>query len=50
MAPEHRPQGVGIARKLVAELESLVADGLALGQRGFERRLASQRGEIVVGP
>jgi hypothetical protein len=50
MAGQHCAQRVRLARKLVAELEAFVADRLAFGERRLERRLASQRGEVVVRP
>ena len=47
---QHRGQRLGFARKLVAELEALVADRLAFGERDLERRLAAERGQVVVAP
>ena|SRR5436190_570006 len=47
---ENLAQGIRLARKLVAELEPLVADGPAFGQRDLERRLAAQRGQVIVAP
>src|SRR5437660_4061186 len=47
---EHRAQRGRFARELVAELETLVTDRLALGQRYLERYLAAEPGDIVVGP
>ena len=49
-ARQHRAQRLRLARKLVAELEALVADRLAFGQRRFERRLAAERRQVVVAP
>ena len=43
-------QRLRFARKLVAELEALVADRLAFGQRDLERRLAAERRQVVVAP
>ena len=40
----------GSRRELVAELEAFIADLLAFGQRGLERRIAAERGQIVVTP
>src|SRR5215831_5440074 len=50
MPCQHRAQRCGLAWELVAELEALVADRLALGERDFERRLAAEARQIVVGP
>src|SRR4030095_2573558 len=47
---EHRAQRIRSARELVAELEALVADRLALGERRLERRLAAERRQVVVAP
>src|SRR4030095_16068651 len=47
---EHRAQRIRSARKLVAELEALVADRLALAERRLERRLAAERRQVVVRP
>src|SRR5450631_148874 len=47
---KHFPQCAGLARKLVAELEALIADRLAFAQSDFERGLAAQRRQVVVAP
>src|SRR5439155_12160309 len=43
-------QRFGLAPKLVAKLEALVTDCLAFGERNFERDLAAEPRQIVVGP
>src|SRR5438067_5845431 len=50
MPGEHLPQRGGLTRELVAQLEALVADGLALGQSHFQRDVAAQPRHVVVGP
>jgi hypothetical protein len=47
---EHLAQRFGLAREFVAELEALVADALALGQRDLQRRLAAEGRQVVVRP
>jgi hypothetical protein len=41
---EHLGERLRLARELVAELEALVADRLALGERGLERDVAASDG------
>src|SRR5262249_19394446 len=50
MPREHGAQRCGLAREFVAELEALVTDRLALGERDFQRRLATEPRQVVVGP
>ena len=50
MTRQHGSKRFGLARKLVAELEALIADGLAFRERDTQRRLAAQRRKIVVAP
>ncbi len=47
---EDRAQGLGAARKLVAELDACIAGKARLGETRLERRLAAEFGQIVVGP
>ncbi len=47
---EHVAQRLRLARKLVAELEALVTDRGAFGERDRERRLAAERRQVVVAP
>ena len=46
MRREYVAQRRRLARKLVAELEALVADRGAFGERRFERRLAAERRQV----
>src|SRR5215470_6237042 len=50
MPCQHRAQRCGLAGEFVAEFEALVTDRLTLGERDFERRLAAEPWQVVVGP
>src|SRR5215471_7279209 len=50
MPCQHRAQRCGLAGEFAAELEALVPDRLTLGERDFERRLAAEPWQVVVGP
>ena len=47
---QHRLQGLGLARELVAELDALVAGLLGFLEAGLERGLAAQLAQIVIRP
>ena len=47
---EQRLQGLGVARELAAELDARVTVFGGLGEAGFERDVAAQLFENVIGP